>query len=251
MSGAPAFENRKSKIENPLCRMTTAPSWLIELHDVRKTYRVGDEDVHALAGVNLTIAPGEFVAIIGPSGSGKSTLMNLLGFMDRPTSGGFKFEGQDVSQLSTSEQATHRARKLGFVFQAFNLLPRLSVLENVLLPLTYARTRDAAGSRRAADVLERVGLSHRAKHRPNQLSGGERQRVAIARALINQPKLILADEPTGNLDGQNVERLLTLFKELHAEGQTIILVTHDTNVAATANRQIRMQDGRVVTPVPA
>jgi putative ABC transport system ATP-binding protein len=225
--------------------MTTAPSWLIELHDVRKTYRVGDEDVHALAGVNLTIAPGEFTAIVGPSGSGKSTLMNLLGFMDRPTSGRFLFDAQDVSQLSTSEQATHRARKLGFVFQAFNLLPRLSVLENVLLPLVYSRTRDAAGAKRAAEVLDRVGLSHRAKHRPNQLSGGERQRVAIARALINQPKLILADEPTGNLDGQNVERLLGLFKELHTEGQTIILVTHDLNVASTARRQIRMQDGRV------
>ena len=225
--------------------MTTTPSWLIELHDVRKTYRVGDEDVHALAGVNLTIAAGEFVAIIGPSGSGKSTLMNLLGFMDRPTSGRLLFESQDVSQLSSSEQATHRARKLGFVFQAFNLLPRLTVLENVLLPLTYARTRDAGGARRAAEVLERVGLSHRSRHRPNQLSGGERQRVAIARALINQPKLILADEPTGNLDGQNVERLLTLFRELHTEGQTIILVTHDANVAATAHRQIRMQDGRV------
>ena len=228
--------------------MTTAPSWLIELHDVRKTYRVGDEDVHALAGVNLAIAPGEFVAIIGPSGSGKSTLMNLLGFMDRPTSGRFLFEAQDVSHLSTSDQATHRARKLGFVFQSFNLLPRLSVLENVLLPLTYARNRDAAGSRRAAEVLERVGLSHRARHRPNQLSGGERQRVAIARALVNQPRLILADEPTGNLDGQNVDRLLGLFRELHAAGQTIILVTHDTNVAATAQRQIRMQEGRVVAP---
>jgi putative ABC transport system ATP-binding protein len=231
--------------------MTTAPSWLIELHDVRKTYRVGDEDVHALAGVNLTIAPGEFVAIIGPSGSGKSTLMNMLGFMDRPTSGRFLFEAKDVSQLSTSDQATHRARKLGFVFQAFNLLPRLSVLENVLLPLVYSRNRDATGAKRAAEVLERVGLSHRAKHRPNQLSGGERQRVAIARALINKPKLLLADEPTGNLDGQNVDRLLALFRELHAEGQTIILVTHDTNVAATAQRQIRMHDGRVMAPVPA
>ena len=230
--------------------MTTAPSWLIELHDVRKTYRVGDEDVHALAGVNLQIAAGEFVAVVGPSGSGKSTLMHLLGFMDRPTSGRFLFETQDVSALSTSEQATHRARKLGFVFQAFNLLPRLSVLENVLLPLAYARNRDAAGARRAAEVLERVGLSHRARHRPNQLSGGERQRVAIARALINRPRLILADEPTGNLDGQNVDRLLALFRELHGEGQTIVLVTHDANVAATAHRQIRMHDGRVAAPLP-
>ncbi|MFI5358086.1 MAG: ABC transporter ATP-binding protein [Opitutales bacterium] len=228
--------------------MTTAPSWLIELHDVRKTYRVGDEDVHALAGVNLSSAAGEFVAVVGPSGSGKSTLMHLLGFMDRPTSGRLIFESKDVSRLSTSDQATHRARKLGFVFQAFNLLPRLSVLENVLLPLTYARVHDAAGARRAAEVLERVGLSHRARHRPNQLSGGERQRVAIARALVNRPKLILADEPTGNLDGHNVDRLLALFRELHAEGQTIVLVTHDANVAATADRQVRMQDGRVVAP---
>ena len=226
--------------------MTPVPAWLIELHEVRKTYRVGDEDVHALAGVNLAIAPGEFVAVIGPSGSGKSTLMHLLGFMDRPTSGRMMFEAQDVSRLSTSEQATHRARKLGFVFQAFNLLPRLTVLENVLLPLAYSRRSDPTAPRHAAAVLERVGLAHRARHRPNQLSGGERQRVAIARALVNRPKLILADEPTGNLDGQNVDRLLALFRELHAEGQTIVLVTHDAHVAAMAHRQIRMQDGRVV-----
>jgi putative ABC transport system ATP-binding protein len=231
--------------------VSPSPQSLIELHDVRKTYRVGDEDVHALAGVDLAIGAGEFVAVIGPSGSGKSTLMHLLGFMDRPTSGRLVFEGKDVSHLSTSEQAMHRARKLGFVFQAFNLLPRLSVLENVLLPLTYARGRDAAGSRRAVDVLDRVGLSHRARHRPSQLSGGERQRVAIARALINQPQLILADEPTGNLDGENVDRLLKLFQELHAEGQTIVLVTHDSNVAATAKRQIRMRNGRVVPASPS
>ncbi len=230
--------------------MTTTGHRLIELHDVRKTYRVGDEDVHALAGVDLAIASGEFVAVVGPSGSGKSTLMHLLGFMDRPTSGRMVFDGQDVSNLSTSAQATHRARKLGFVFQAFNLLPRLSVLENVLLPLTYAQGRDGAGKRRATEVLERVGLTHRSRHRPNQLSGGERQRVAIARALVNQPRLLLADEPTGNLDGENVDRLLQLFQELHAEGQTIVLVTHDTNVAATAKRQIRMKNGRVIPPSP-
>ncbi|MDB6093459.1 MAG: transporter related protein [Verrucomicrobia bacterium] len=228
--------------------MTTPPTPLIELVDVRKTYRMGDEDVHALAGVTLSIAKGEFVAVVGPSGSGKSTLMHLLGFMDRPTSGRLIFDQEDVSQLSSSAQATHRARKLGFVFQSFNLLPRLSVTDNILLPLSYARDGRKNGARRAAEVLDRVGLSHRARHRPNQLSGGERQRAAIARALVNSPQLILADEPTGNLDDQNVERVLELFRELHAEGQTIVLVTHDVNVAATASRQIRMQNGRVVPP---
>jgi putative ABC transport system ATP-binding protein len=226
--------------------MTTPPASLIELEDVRKTYRMGDEDVHALAGVTLSIAAGEFVAVVGPSGSGKSTLMHLLGFMDRPTSGRLFFDREDVSQLSSSAQATCRARKLGFVFQSFNLLPRLSVMDNVLLPLSYARDGRKGGPRRATEVLERVGLAHRARHRPNQLSGGERQRAAIARALVNRPQLILADEPTGNLDGQSVDRILGLFRELHAEGQTIVLVTHDRDVAATASRQIRMHNGRIV-----
>lgn len=225
--------------------MPTA-SALIELHDVRKTYRVGSEDVHALDGINLRIVEGEFAAVIGPSGSGKSTLMHLLGFMTRPTSGRMIFEGRDVSGLNASAQAGYRAGKLGFVFQAFNLLPRLSVTENVLLPVTYARGDVRAARPRVGEVLERVGLAHRARHRPGQLSGGERQRVAIARALINRPRLILADEPTGNLDSQNVERLLALFQELHAEGQTIVLVTHDQAVAATARRQIRMANGRVL-----
>jgi ABC-type lipoprotein export system ATPase subunit len=224
--------------------MSTAPA-LIELHDVRKTYRVGSEDVHALDGVSLNLAEGEFAAVIGPSGSGKSTLMHLLGFMARPTSGRLIFDGTDVSALSASAQAGYRARKLGFVFQAFNLLPRLSVTENVLLPVTYARTDVRAARARVGEVLERVGLAHRARHRPGQLSGGERQRVAIARALINRPRLILADEPTGNLDSQNVGRVLALFQELHREGQTIVLVTHDQAVAATARRQIRMANGRV------
>ena len=226
--------------------MTIASSSaLIELHDVRKTYRVGSEDVHALDGVSLRIAEGEFAAVIGPSGSGKSTLMHLLGFMARPTTGRMMFDGEDVSALSASAQAGYRARKLGFVFQAFNLLPRLSVTENVLLPVTYARGDTREARRRVAEVLDRVGLAHRARHRPGQLSGGERQRVAIARALINRPRLILADEPTGNLDSQNVERVLALFPELHAEGQTIVLVTHDAAVAAAARRQIRMAGGRV------
>ncbi len=205
--------------------------------------------MHALAGVNLQINEGEFAAVIGPSGSGKSTLMHLLGFMARPTSGRLLFEGEDVSHLNSSEQAGYRARKLGFVFQAFNLLPRLTVTENVLLPVTYARAAVPGARQRVAEVLERVGLGHRAKHRPSQLSGGERQRVAIARALINRPRLILADEPTGNLDSQNVDRVLTLFQELHAEGQTIVLVTHDHAVAATAKRQIRMANGQVQPPL--
>jgi putative ABC transport system ATP-binding protein len=220
---------------------------LIALHDVRKTYRMGGEDVHALAGVSLTIARGEFLAVVGPSGSGKSTLMHLLGFMDRPTSGRIIFDGEDVSELSSSAQATRRARSLGFVFQSFNLLPRLSVLENVLLPLAYARDGRNDGRIRADAVLERVGLGHRARHRPNQLSGGERQRAAIARALVNRPQLILADEPTGNLDGQNVDRVLELFRELHADGQTIVLVTHDVQVASVAGRQIRMHNGRTIS----
>ena len=223
---------------------------LIELQQVRRTYQVGEEPVHALDGVDLQIDEGEFIAIVGTSGSGKSTLMHMLGFMDRPDSGQMRFEGRDVTRLSASAQATIRARKVGFVFQAYNLLPRLTVTQNVLLPVTYARDGFRDAKQRAATVLDRVGLSHRAKHRPSQISGGERQRVAIARALINHPRLILADEPTGNLDTHNADRILALFKELHAEGQTIVLVTHDLHVAATANRRISMADGRIITSFP-
>ncbi len=220
---------------------------LIELNNVRRTYQVGGEAVHALDGVDLTINEGDFVAIVGTSGSGKSTLMHMLGLMDRPDSGQMRFEGNDVTKLRAAAQATLRARKLGFIFQAFNLLPRLTVTENVLLPVTYARDGPGDAKERVVSTLDRVGLAHRAKHRPSQMSGGERQRVAIARALINRPRLILADEPTGNLDTQNVERILTLFKELNAEGQTIVLVTHDLDVAATAKRQIKMADGKIVS----
>ncbi len=218
---------------------------LIELKDVRKTYQVGDEEVHALDGVDLTFGPAEFVAILGPSGSGKSTLMHVLGFMDMPTSGRVVFEDVDVSDITPSRRAWYRANRIGFVFQAFNLLPRLSVTDNVLLPLSYSRQIVTDGPERALRALRRVGLEHRARHSPTQLSGGERQRVAIARALINKPAIILADEPTGNLDSKNVSRIMDLFVELRREGQTIILVTHDLNVAHYADRVISMLDGRV------
>ena len=220
---------------------------LAVLEGVRKTYRMGDEDVHALDGVDLTLEPGEFAAILGPSGSGKSTLMHLLGFMDQPTSGRIRFEGEDVSRLPPDRRAWYRSHRVGFVFQSFNLLPRLSVVENVALPLLY---RDDAGDpaareARAREALGRVGMGHRLAHRPTELSGGERQRVAIARAIVGRPALILADEPTGNLDARNVDRVLDLLAELHREGITVLIVTHDRAVADRARRVITMRAGRV------
>lgn len=220
---------------------------LIELQQLRKTYQMGEESVQALDGVTLNIEECQFVSILGPSGSGKSTLMHMLGFMDKPTGGRMLFDGDDVTDINVVRRAWYRANRIGFVFQAFNLLPRLSVVDNVLLPVTYSRlpeNREGAGQR-ALEALERVGLSHRAKHLPGQLSGGERQRVAIARALINRPRLILADEPTGNLDSKNVDRILSLFGELKNEGQTIIMVTHDLYVSSYAERVISMRDGKV------
>ena len=220
---------------------------LIELQQLRKTYQMGEENVHALDGVTLNIEECQFVSILGPSGSGKSTLMHMLGFMDKPTGGRMLFDGDDVTDINVIRRAWYRANRIGFVFQAFNLLPRLSVVDNVLLPVTYSRlpeNREGA-AQRALEALERVGLSHRAKHLPSQLSGGERQRVAIARALINRPRLILADEPTGNLDSKNVDRILSLFGELKKEGQTIIMVTHDLYVSSYAERVISMRDGKV------
>ncbi|HKK19523.1 MAG TPA: ABC transporter ATP-binding protein, partial [Opitutales bacterium] len=210
------------------------------------TYRVGDEAVHALDGVDLSIAPSEFIAVVGTSGSGKSTLMHMLGFMDKPSSGKMFFENQDVSRIDGGERARLRSSRIGFVFQAFNLLPRLSVLANVQLPLTYKRERVDDPRGLAMSALERVDMGHRASHTPNQLSGGERQRVAIARALINRPRLILADEPTGNLDSKNRSRIMDLFASLLDEGITLALVTHDEEVAQYAKRRIRMQDGRIV-----
>lgn len=219
---------------------------LIELQDIRKHYRMGEETVRALDGVSLHIAAGAYEAILGPSGSGKSTLMHLLGFMDFPTSGQMRFDGDDVTQLSARKRAWYRANRIGFVFQTFNLLPRLSVMENVRLPLDYAHEKKGA-TERSKEALERVGMGHRIDHRPGQLSGGERQRVAIARALVNRPKLILADEPTGNLDQKNVQRVMDLFDQLVSEGQTLILVTHDLEVAKHARSIIRVRDGKLDT----
>jgi len=208
---------------------------------------MGNEDVHALDGVDLAFARDEFAAILGPSGSGKSTLMHILGFMDAPTAGCITFEGEDVSALGSDRRAWYRSHRVGFVFQSFNLLPRLTVLENVALPLLYREDFADTAAREVAAraALERVGMGHRLTHRPTELSGGERQRVAIARAIVGRPALILADEPTGNLDSRNVDRILGLLGELHREGMAVLLVTHDLGVAARARRIITMRDGRV------
>ncbi len=218
---------------------------LLRLEDVRKEYRMGESLVHALDGVNLSVRRGDYSAILGPSGSGKSTLMHIIGFMDQPTSGEIFLDGNPVSDLSANEQAGLRATEIGFVFQSFNLLSRLTVLENVLLPVGYARRKPSEYKNRAVSTLERVGLGHRSTHRPSQLSGGERQRVAIARALVNHPKILLADEPTGNLDSHNASNILGLFDELADEGNTILLVTHDESIARHTRKIIRVLDGRV------
>lgn len=217
---------------------------VIELVDLHKTYRVGTELVHALRGVTLRIRPNEYVAIMGASGSGKSTLLNILGCLDVPTKGIYRLRGQDVSKLSQSKLATIRGRQIGFVFQSFELLGRTTALKNVELPLRYTRVRNRR--QRALAALARVNLTDRAHHRPNQLSGGQKQRVAIARALAQEPDIILADEPTGNLDTRTGEEIMTTFDELHAEGQTIILVTHEEEIARRCSRIIRLRDGEVI-----
>lgn len=217
---------------------------LIELSKAGKTYRRGSELIHAVEDVTLSIPMGEFVAVVGPSGSGKTTLLNLIGCVDRPNSGIVRIDEQDTTELSERELTNIRARKIGFVFQQFFLLPTLTAQENVELPTVF--TSNGSRRKQAVELLDLVGLASRAEHLPAQLSGGEMQRVAIARALINDPKILLADEPTGNLDSHNAEELLKLFHELHRRGITIVMVTHNTELASEANRIIKMKDGRVI-----
>ena len=220
---------------------------LIRVANVKKVYRTGDVEVHALRGVSLDVYPGEFVAIMGSSGSGKSTLMNLLGCLDRPSSGSYRLAGREVAKMNRNELAEVRSEVLGFVFQSFNLLARTSALENVELPLVYRGVGGRERHRRAARALERVGLGARLDHTPAQLSGGQQQRVAIARALVGEPKVILADEPTGNLDSQTSVDVMALFQELGQAGITIVLVTHEPDIAECASRVIVVKDGNVVT----
>jgi len=219
---------------------------VIEVRNLRKIYLMGDEEVAALAGIDLTIARGESIAITGPSGSGKSTLMNILGGLDRPTSGSYRFDGEDVAHFDDDQLADFRRRRIGFIFQSFQLLPRLTALQNVELPMIYAGLGVAERRARAAELLERVGLGARKGRRPTQMSGGQQQRVAIARALANSPDLLLADEPTGALDTQTGNEVMALFSELNREGLTLAVVTHDPEVAAVAARRISFRDGLIV-----
>jgi putative ABC transport system ATP-binding protein len=218
---------------------------VIVTRNLQRDYDMGGEVVHALRGVDLVIRKNEFVAIMGPSGSGKSTLMNLIGCLDSPTGGEYWLNGYRVSELEDDELARIRNKEIGFVFQTFNLLPRASALHNVELPLVYAGLGGRERRELAADALTRVGLGDRMQHRPNELSGGQRQRVAIARALVNKPSILLADEPTGNLDSATSEEILGLFEALYEEGQTIVLVTHESDIAAHARRQVHLKDGRL------
>ncbi|NLH40223.1 MAG: ABC transporter ATP-binding protein [Planctomycetes bacterium] len=226
---------------------TSRDDVVIRLSGVARTYKVGVESIHALKGVDLELRRNEYVAIMGPSGSGKSTLMNILGCLDRCTSGTYELDGRDTTRLSSAGLARVRNAQIGFVFQAFELLPRLNAIKNVELPLIYAGGEGWLNRKaRARETLTKVGLGERMKHRPNQLSGGEKQRVAIARALVNRPSILLADEPTGNLDTRTSLDIMALFEQLHQEGQTIIMVTHEDDIAHHAKRIVRMRDGRIV-----
>ena len=220
---------------------------LIKITNIKRNFSLGNETVYVLKGIDLEIKTGEYVALMGPSGSGKSTLMNLLGCLDTPTSGNYILNGKDVSKMKDDELAEIRNKEIGFVFQTFNLLPRTTALDNVALPMIYAGYSKSERVARATDVLQQVNLADRMDHQPNQLSGGQRQRVAIARALVNKPSIILADEPTGNLDSKTSVEIMKLFGDIHAQGNTVILVTHEEDIAAYAHRVIRLRDGLIET----
>ena len=226
--------------------MNTTNNAMITLQNVTKTYQMGDSTVHALDGVTLSIERGEFVAITGPSGSGKSTLMNILGCLDRPTAGSYQLDGDEVATLNDDQLAVTRNRKIGFVFQNFNLLPRISAIKNIALPLVYAGVNDTERMHQALVMLEKVGIAERRDHRPNELSGGQRQRVAIARALVTDPAILIADEPTGNLDTKSSNEIMDVFCSLHRQGRTIIMVTHEADIAAYAQRVIHVRDGKIL-----
>ena len=222
---------------------------MIEVSDIYKIYQLGDQEVRALDGLDLVIEKNEYIALMGPSGSGKSTLMNILGALDTPTSGHYWLNNQDVSALVDDELADIRNKEIGFVFQTFNLLPRYTALQNVALPLIYAGHSEEKRIERASEVLESVGLGDRMYHKPNELSGGQRQRVAVARALVNRPSIILADEPTGNLDSKTSYEIMELFDEIHQNGNTVIIVTHEDDIAAHTHRIVRLMDGKVESDI--
>ena len=233
--------NKAGKVQDNVA--DRAARHVIRLRGIRKLYQMGQQQVAALDGIDLDIDKGEFAALMGPSGSGKSTLMNILGCLDRPTFGSYELEGREVAHLSDDELAVMRNRHIGFVFQNFNLLSRISSVDNVALPLIYAGVGARERRERAMHFLEAVGLADRAEHMPNELSGGQRQRVAIARALVNEPEIIMADEPTGNLDTKSTKELMEIFQKMHGKGRTIILVTHEPEIAVCANRQLLVRDG--------